>query len=139
MYVLYIKKLVESIHFLKYTIWSGYRESNSEINLGKVSGYLYIIPALLLIYPWCERRDSNPHAEAGDFKSPVYTIPPHSHRGSVSITKTNLTAFIFDSFDDIFKKNWPVICLFNTNTMISWINTCIIYTPCWQMHYTICM
>ena len=27
-------------------VWSGYRESNSEINLGKVSGYLYIIPAL---------------------------------------------------------------------------------------------
>ena len=26
--------------------WSGYRESNSDVLLGKQSGYLYIIPAL---------------------------------------------------------------------------------------------
>jgi hypothetical protein len=37
-------------------VWSGYRESNSEIILGKDSGYLYIIPAYMVgvqgFEPW---------------------------------------------------------------------------------------
>jgi hypothetical protein len=33
-----------------YKTWSGYRESNSDVLLGKQSGYLYIIPALNLAY-----------------------------------------------------------------------------------------
>ena len=79
-------------------IWSGYRESNSEINLGKVSGYLYIIPAYNLLYiknnllataflklflvylvrpPGLEPG----RTKAGDFKSPVYY---QFHHGRIS-------------------------------------------------------
>ena len=29
---------------------------------------------------WCAWRDSNSHAEAVDFKSTVYAIPPQAHK-----------------------------------------------------------
>ena len=60
--------------------WSGYRESNSEINLGKVSGYLYIIPAFVSIiyhssgrcqppewYIWCAHQELN--LDSADYES----------------------------------------------------------------------